>query len=240
MTLARFGLQATVVLTLGGIVSFPEQRQVSAGAFSTNAKAATSGRDGSLEAAGRLAYPDGRQVRIGYGSVSEYALGAGGASAARQKLFMHDVEAGRRPTPRGVLALGGRVNAIVGYAQLRKAPIPFARVVLRNVATGLVEARAVADERGRFTFLDVLPSEYVLEVIDRNGAIIMTSDVIGVGINDLQGSSLYPASGTTLATFGGAPTPAAQETVAAASSQGVSQVAAPARCASPPCSGTNP
>jgi hypothetical protein len=236
MTPARFSIQAMIVLALVALVSFPEQRQARVSAFSHVAGAAGGRRDRD---ATPTRSPAGRSL-VGYGSASEYTIGAAGASALRRKLYENDLEGRKRPTPLEVLALGGKINAIVGYARSRNAPIPFARVLLRTLSTGLVEARAIADEDGRFTFLDLIPSGYVIEILDGSGAIVGTSDVISVGLNQLRSTTVGSGGRTALASFGGGLRPAAQETIAAAAVQGVNRFAAPDRCASPPCDSFNP
>lgn len=236
MSPARFGFQAMVVLTMAALVSWPEQRQVRADDF-WHADGGT--RRPDVGGTPRTRRGEGRYL-IGYGSASEFTLGANAASALRRKLYENDVEGRKRPTPPDVLVLGGKINAIVGYARLGSAAIPFARVLLRNVATGLVEARGVADENGRFAFVDVMPSEYLVEILDGNGAVVGASDPISVGMNELLTATVSSGGRTVLTSFGGALRPAAQQTIAAAASQGVNRVAAPDRCASPPCNGLNP
>jgi hypothetical protein len=113
-------------------------------------------------------------------------------------------------------------------------------VGLRNIATGAVEARGVADEHGRFAFLDVVPSGYVVELLDENGAVIATSEVIPIRINELRETTVRASGRHVFASVGGGLAPTAQTIVAAAASQGVNRVAPPERCASPPCNGTNP
>lgn len=237
MTPARFGFQAFVVLVLAALVSWPQHRDLRAGsAWYAAGRPVTSGRDNN---SGNR--KDGRRYLIGYGSASEYTLGADAAAALRRKLYENDIEGRRRPTPDGVIALGGKINGIVGFARTSVGgAIPFARVLLRNVSTGNVEARGVADEHGRFAFLDLIPSGYVIEMLDPDGAIIATSEVIPIGINELREATVRASGRHVFTSFGGGLRPTAQDTVAAAANQGVNRVAAPDRCASPPCNGTNP
>jgi hypothetical protein len=103
-----------------------------------------------------------------------------------------------------------------------------------------VEARAIANESGRFAFIDVLPSRYVVELLNANGDVVATSDLVQIGIGELKETVVSRAGRMLLAAFGGGLAPAAQTTVAAASSQGVSRFTAPERCASPPCDSSNP
>ena len=54
-------------------------------------------------------------------------------------------------------------------------------------------------------------------------------------LNEIREATVRSSGRMELASFGGALRPAAQETISAASSQGVNRVTAPLRCASPPC-----
>jgi hypothetical protein len=237
MTSARFGFQAIVVLSLVALVSWPEQRQVRAGDFWDAVDAATRRPDISKAFGSRRA--EGR-YGIAYGTASEARLGATAAAALHRKLYAHDLEGRRRSAPSALYALGGKVNGILGYVHgPRNTPIASARLLLRNVETGQVEAPAVADEYGRFAFLDVMPSVYLVELLDAKGRVIGVSDLISVGINELREASVRVSGRTTLASFGGALRPAAHATVTAAANQGVNRVAAASRCASPPCDNPN-
>jgi hypothetical protein len=237
MTPARFGLQAFVVLVLAALVSWPQQRNVRAGSLPAMAGRAVT-RPGDTSR-GRST-TDRRRYLIGYGSASEFTVGAGAAAALHQKLYANDIEGQRRPTPNGVLTLGGKVNGIVGFASTSVGgAIPFAAVLLRNVETGAVEARGVADEYGRFAFLDLIPSGYVIEVLDASGRVIAASEVIPIRINELREAFVRASGRHVFASFGGGLAPTAQNTVAAAASQGVNRVAPPDRCASPPCDNPN-
>lgn len=235
MTPARFGFQALLVLALVALVSWPEHRQLRAGAFWQGGRPMVdrSGVAGEREGSGA-----GRRYRIGYGSASEALLGPAGATALHRKLLEQDVEGRRRHIPPVVRLLGGRLNALVGAARTSlDVPMAFARVVLRNLATGAVEARAVADENGRFTFLDVMPAGYIVELVDTNGNVIAASAPVAIGVHEVRETLVRPAGRRALASFGGALRPTAAEPIAAAAGSGVTRVAAPERCASPPCIG---
>lgn len=234
MTPARFSVQTLVVLALIALVSWPQHRQVRAGSVWQARDRMTDRVSGNDM---RRRDTAGKRYLIGYGSASEYTLGADGADALRRKLYANDLEGRRRPTPREVLALGGKINGIVGYTRsARNAPLAFARVVLRNLTTGQVEARGVADERGFFTFLDVVPSGYVVELLDDMGNVIATSEPIAIAVNDLRQTTLRAAGRPLFASFGGGLAPTAPDAIDAAATQGVNRIAAPERCASPPCS----
>jgi hypothetical protein len=238
MTPARFGFQAMVVLSLVALVSWPEQRQVRAGDFWH----ALDGASKRLDVPATLgSHAGGGKYVIGYGTASEMRLGAQAAAALHRKLYENDIEGRRRSVPPGLQTLGGKVNGIFGYARAaRNTPIASAQLLLRNTKTGKVEAPAVADEYGRFAFLDMMPSSYIVELVDSKGAVIGVSDVVMVGLNELREATVRAAGRAAFASFGGGLRPTAQQTMDAASSQGVNRVAAPERCASPPCDNPNP
>lgn len=96
--------------------------------------------------------------------------------------------------PAGTTAVGGtgsvRFATVVGVAwQADNTPIPAARVRLRDVGTGRAAGHAVASDAGRFTFQDVLPGAYVVELVNENGKVLTV------------GHSFTVARGETVATF---------------------------------------
>lgn len=52
------------------------------------------------------------------------------------------------------------------------SPIPYARLRLRNVVTGLTRATTTADEEGRFAFGDVPSGTYVVELLSDSGKVL--------------------------------------------------------------------
>ena len=61
------------------------------------------------------------------------------------------------------------------------SPIPGARLRLRNVVTGQIAGAAVADEAGQFTFADVAPGSYVVELVSESGKILTVGHPLTVG-----------------------------------------------------------
>ena len=83
-----------------------------------------------------------------------------------------------------------RGTSVIGWAwEADNSPIPYARLQLRNVTFGFVEATTTADGTGEFTFEDLEGGAYVVELVDETGR------VLGVG----QVFSLAP--GETIAVF---------------------------------------
>jgi hypothetical protein len=182
-----------------------------------------------------VAPPGDRQTRIGFGAVSYVARpGAPGVPGLEQQLSENVYENRRRSLlPDELLALGARVNAIVGYAHTSaNAAIPFAQVWLRNVRTGEIEARAVADEFGRFVFLDIHPTGYVVELIGPDGMVIAASPFVSVGYGDVRQTAVFVTIGGPRRMTAAAAA-AASQTIDTAVNAGVSRVGQPERAVSP-------
>ena len=72
-----------------------------------------------------------------------------------------------------------RLNALTGNALTSlNAPIPYARIVLRNIQTGEVLAHTTANAEGEFSFLDLDPNVYIVELIGGDGAVLGTSTLV--------------------------------------------------------------
>jgi hypothetical protein len=82
-------------------------------------------------------------------------------------------------TPGAIAALGGKDNALVGLAQNSlNAVIPHARVLLRDIRSGEALQQATADELGQFSFIDLAPSDYVVELLGPDGSVVAASEVV--------------------------------------------------------------
>ena len=235
MTPVRLAVQVLLVLTLMLAVSWPELGQVRAGSVwrasgpLSGERSAADARDGRRDGAGR--------GQFGYGSAS-YAPSTGGAAALQGRLSENTIEGRRRrPIHPGVLALGGTLNAILGRARTAlNSPMPGARLLLRNLDTGNVEARATANEAGEFVFLDVPPGGYIAELLGSTGEVNATSESLSIDLGELVRTTVRATTVGALRTiFGGIMEATANDAVLAGSRDGVTQVAAPERCVSPPC-----
>lgn len=237
MTSARFGVQAAFVVLLIVLVSWPEPRHVRAGGLVW--------REGGPLSVSRGGYAAGRydprsaanrRFEIGWGSASLQRTSAGmSQDALRRKLQDSGIEGRRKVVPSAaVLALGGRFNAVVGAARTAlNAPVPFARVVLRSIESGLAEARATADEDGRFTFLDVLPSGYIVELLGANGSVVATSELVAVDAGEVEETTVRLPIARGLSSAFGTLAPTAAESVTAAVQDGIRARTEPARTISP-------
>ena len=234
MTHARLGVQTTIVLALIALVSWPETGHVRAvSVWRTNGPLVRPRATAGM-ATGEITRNGGRG-EIGFGSVSYVGSTPGHEPNALRRLYEDRVERRhRREIPAAVLALGGKLNGILGRARdARNSPLPFARLLLRSLTTGLVEARAVADGSGEFVFLDVAPSGYLVELVGADGSVLAVSDAFAIDIGDVRLTSVRTSGVDAL--FGNVLSSTVGEAIAAGSRDDVTQVVAPARCVSPPC-----
>src|SRR5262245_56410599 len=172
MTRTHLGIQAIIVLAMVSFVSWPQFRPVRAQSIWRYTPAAVL-EARTIDAArysGTANAPSGRTFI--------------GNSSSTQRLATLPAAAvidGAQPefTPGAIAAFGGRDNAVVGLAQNSlNASIPHARVVLRNIRTGEAVQQVTADALGQFWFVDLAPSEYVVELLGQDGAVVAASEVV--------------------------------------------------------------
>jgi hypothetical protein len=162
-------------------------------------------------------------------SASGHAATSGSTSGAKS-----DSKAG--------FGAGARATTILGAAwHADNSPIPSAKLRLRNVQTGRIEATAVANELGQFSFTNMETGTYVIELVSDTGKVLAL------------GHTFTVAPGETIATFVrlGSKVPwfsavfgsngffsnAASIISSSAASTGVTAIAPEEiRCVSPPCS----
>jgi hypothetical protein len=140
--------------------------------------------------------------------------------------------------PSDLTSAGARLNAIVGRARtLTNQPVPYGRMVLRNIRSGLVEARTTADEEGRFSFIDAPQSGYLIELVGADGTVIASSDLIGLNNGDFRRTVIRVAANSTVrAIFGSkAAMPTVQDAVNRAVEGAAREVSESTKCTSPPC-----
>ena len=135
---------------------------------------------------------------------------------------------------RAATAVNGARTAIVGSAwNVDNSPIKFANLRLRDVVEGRIEALAKANEVGEFTFENVPAGSYVVELVNEAGKVETIGHVFTI------------APGETVATFvrlsGRVPwittffKGTAGAVAATAASTGITALAPPRLCSSPPC-----
>ena len=82
------------------------------------------------------------------------------------------------------------ITTVIGWArEANNAPVRGARLQLRNVVTGYIEAMAVADAAGEFSFEGFEGGTYVVELVDPGDDVLAVGQVLNV------------APGETAATF---------------------------------------
>jgi hypothetical protein len=113
-----------------------------------------------------------------------------------------------------------RPTTIVGVAwNADDSPIPDARVRLRNLASGRLEAAAVGNAAGHFTFSGVAGGSYVIELVNDRGRVLAVSHAFVVA----QGETVatFVRLGTRVPWFAGFFRNAAAAAVSSAASLGV-------------------
>jgi hypothetical protein len=82
------------------------------------------------------------------------------------------------------------VTTVLGAAwSFDNKPLPKARLRLRNLASGRIEAATEADDRGQFTFAKLEGDTYCIELVDESGKVLAV------------GHPFIVAPGETVATF---------------------------------------
>jgi hypothetical protein len=189
MRRTHLGVQAAFILSLVAFVSWPQFRPVhpqSIWRYAPNAVVEAETQD-----AARFAGDPAAAAR---------------ASFAQNQTSYADATAGRSQGPQyyptaAVAAAGGRLNALVGLARTSlNVPIPFARVLLRNIRTGQVFAQAVANKDGQFSFVDLDTSAYIVELLGPDGSVVATSSLVSLARGDVgQTVVRAPAAAQTIA-----------------------------------------
>ena len=112
-----------------------------------------------------------------------FAQGVGGARTPEPT----SVQASRAVVPHAVTVSG---MSVVGSAwKADNTPIPHARLRLRNIVTGRIEAETEADDSGRFIFETIDAGSYLVELVNDSGKVLALSHPFTIG------------SGETIATF---------------------------------------
>lgn len=136
-----------------------------------------------------------------------------------------------------VLHANGRANgpargtSIRGHAwTAENTPIPHAQLRLRNVTTGKVEALAVANEAGQFTFANVEGGSYVVELINESGRVLTVGHVFTIAPGETVGT--FVRLGTKVPWFSGFFENTAAAVASSAASGGITALAPVVRPAS--------
>jgi hypothetical protein len=109
-------------------------------------------------------------------SVAVLVIGSMVSAAAQQPLQTTSV---RAPQDNPPAQLSGLETAVVGTAYTAdRRPLANAQVRLRSVLTGLVIGLRFTNEAGNFTYAGLDAGTYVAELLDDDGDVVDTGDVI--------------------------------------------------------------
>ncbi len=233
MNRTHFRLQVALVLLLIALVGMPERSSVAELSVWRSHGPLAPDRE-ALNASIQHVQHEEKIVRIGYGSLR---LDDGNHPAV-QGLIDTAADDNRRPfpaLPQEAPAVGGRSNAIMGRARTSlNAPVPYARLVLRNLRTGQAGAYATADQDGRFSFIDMLESDYIVELVDADGTVMTSSAMVAVQNGNVEQVTVrFPGSQTVAALFGSVLGPTVGVPMTTAIKNNIAQVATPTSCISP-------
>jgi hypothetical protein len=138
--------------------------------------------------------------------------------------------AGASPQARLDARVGGggasprHATTVIGSAWNQdNTPIAAARVQLRNLDDAKVVATAVADEGGKFTFTDIEPGTYAVELVGANGKIVTVGQAFVIARGETVAT--FVRIGSKAPWFAGFFNNAAGAVAAAAASQGVTALA---------------
>jgi hypothetical protein len=136
-----------------------------------------------------------------------------------------------RVTPTAVAA---HTTSIVGSAwNVDNTPIRFANLRLRDVVDGVIEALARANQAGQFAFENVPPGSYVVELLNDAGKVETVGHVFTIAPGESVATFVRVGSKVPWITAFFNNTAAAVATTAATG--GITALAPPRLCSSPPC-----
>lgn len=128
------------------------------------------------------------------------------------------------PARVGAAAGTGTLTSVVGAAwKVDNTPIPLARLQLRNLVSGKVEAATVADEAGKFTFARIEGGSYVVELVADNGRILTVGHAFVIAPGETVAT--FVRLGTKVPWYSGFFSNAASAVASTAASQGITAIA---------------
>jgi hypothetical protein len=187
MKRTHLGIQAIIVLSMVWFVSWPEFRPVRAQSiWRYSPEAALAARTTDAARYTSASAPSSRRVFIDPSPTPP----------SPTPLAVNDDQVGFTPGP--IAVLGGRNNALVGLAQNSlNAVIPRARVVLRDIRTGAALQQTTADDLGQFSFVDIAPSDYIVELLGQDGSVVAASEVVTTSKSGLLRTVVRVAAAAT-------------------------------------------
>jgi hypothetical protein len=83
-------------------------------------------------------------------------------------------------------SLSASTNAVIGTARgADRNPLPEARLQLRDLRSGRIVERGVADAEGRFAFRSVEPGTYIVEMTLTDGSVVALSEAVTIGSGEI-------------------------------------------------------
>lgn len=130
----------------------------------------------------------------------------------------------RTPARVGAVTVAGGTTSVLGVAwTVDNTPIPDARVQLRNLVSGKVEAKAVADDAGQFIFSPIEGGTYVVELLGDNDKILTVGHAFVIAPSETVAT--FVRLGTKVPWFHGFFSNAASAVASTAASQGITAIA---------------
>jgi hypothetical protein len=124
-------------------------------------------------------------------------------------------------------------TSILGVVwNIDNTPIPGARVQLRNLVSGKVDATAVANQTGHFTFNQIEGGRYLVELIGQNGKVVTVGHAFVIAPG--ESVATFVRMGTKVPWFTGFFNNAATAVTSSAASQGITAIAPVQLNESPP------
>jgi hypothetical protein len=127
------------------------------------------------------------------------------------------------PVPGGSAAIGGGTSILGAAWNPDNTPIPDARLRLRNVLTGKIEATAIANDAGQFAFTGIETGSYVIELVTGNGKLLSVGHAFTIGPGETVAT--FIRLGTKVPWFDAFFGNASSAVTAAAASTGVTAIA---------------
>lgn len=116
------------------------------------------------------------------------------------------------------------MTSVLGAAwKVDNTPLPGAKLQLRNLVSGKVEARTVADQAGQFTFSRIEGGTYAVELLGENGKIMTVGHAFVIAPGETVAT--FVRLGTKVPWFTGFFGNAASAVASAAASQGITAIA---------------
>ena len=204
----HLGVQAAIVLTMVALVSWPQFRPVRA--QSVWRFVPQSVLEARANDAARFA---GQPVR---------------GRAIEQTSFRQAAPATQNAPRASAASAPGApvVSALVGRARTSlNAPIPFARVLLRNMRTGQVIAQTTGDVDGQFQFADLDSNVYIVELLGADGSVVGASTMTTLARGEVRQTEVRvaAASAAVKAAVGNTLTPTSTLVTTVASSADVTR-----------------